>query len=91
MGGFPSSCFHSAQAKVVDGFSAVGGGSLPGETLPTRLVAVYVADPGGLAQRLRVGSPPVIGRIEREALVLDLRTVLPAEEPALRRALKAAL
>ena len=80
-----------AQAKVVDGFSAVGGGSLPGETLPTRLVAVYVADPGGLAQRLRMGTPPVIGRIDREALVLDLRTVLPAEEPALRRALKAAL
>jgi len=80
-----------AQATVVHGFSAVGGGSLPGETLPTRLVQVYAADPGGLARRLRMGSPPVIARIEREALVLDLRTVLPTEEPALLQALTAAL
>jgi len=80
-----------AQATVVHGFSAVGGGSLPGETLPTRLVQVYAADPGGLARRLHMGSPTVIARIEREALVLDLRTVLPTEEPALLQALKAAL
>jgi len=79
------------QATVIDGFSAVGGGSLPGETLPTRLVAIDVDAPHELAQRLRLGSPPVIGRIERDAFVLDLRTVLPSEEAALEQALQATL
>jgi L-seryl-tRNA(Ser) seleniumtransferase len=79
------------RAEVVDGFSAVGGGSLPGETIPTRLVAVYVSAPHELATRLRLGSVPVIGRIEQDVFLLDLRTVLPAEEAVLRRALEAAL
>jgi len=84
-------CEAEVQAAVVDGWSTVGGGSLPGETLPTRLVAIRMAAPHELAQRLRLGSPPLIGRIEKDAFLLDLRTVLPAEEPALREALKAML
>jgi len=44
-----------------------------------------------LAQRLRQGSPTVIGRIEDDTFVLDLRTVRPSEENALREALQAAL
>jgi L-seryl-tRNA(Ser) seleniumtransferase len=80
-----------APAKTVEGFSTVGGGSLPGQTLPTRLVTVGIPDPDAFAQRLRLGSPPVVGRIERDEFVLDLRTVLPAEEQELQRALKAAL
>jgi len=80
-------------AKVVDGRSMIGGGSLPEESLPTALVAVsgdgaYVSD---LARRLRTGDPPVVARIERDALLLDPRTVLPGEEAALLRALSAAL
>ncbi len=79
------------QAEVVDGSSRVGGGSLPGETLPTRLVAIRVTAPHELAQRLRLGSPPLIGRIEKDVFLLDLRTVLRTQEAALRQALKAAL
>ncbi len=79
------------RAEVVDGFSAVGGGSLPGETIATRLVAVHVSAPHELATRLRLASVPVIGRIEQDVFLLDLRTVLPAEEAALRHALEAAL
>ncbi len=79
------------RAEVVDGFSAVGGGSLPGETIATRLVAVHVSAPQELARRLRLGSVPVIGRIEQDVFLLDLRTVLPAEETELRRALEAVL
>ncbi len=81
----------SMQVEVIDGRSTVGGGSLPGETLPTRLVALRVPSADELAQRLRLGSPPVISRIENDALVLDLRTVLPSEDTALRQALEAAL
>ncbi len=79
------------RAEVVDGSSAVGGGSLPGETIATRVVAVRVPAPHELAKKLRLGSVPVIGRIEQDAFLLDLRTVLPEEEAALRRALEAAL
>ena len=77
-------------AELVDGVSAVGGGTLPGETLPTRLVSVQTASASQLAERLRQGAIPVLGRIEDEHLVLDLRTVLPSEEEDLRTALAAA-
>jgi L-seryl-tRNA(Ser) seleniumtransferase len=85
---------RGAPARVVDGRSMVGGGSLPEESLPTRLVAV--APPGGssateLARRLRLGRPPVIARIERHHLLLDPRTVLPEEDASLVAAVRAAL
>ncbi len=78
-------------ARVIEGLSAVGGGSLPGETIATRLVAIDAPASQELAQRLRQGSPTVIGRIEDDTFVLDLRTVRPSEENALREALQAAL
>ncbi|MFQ6059423.1 MAG: L-seryl-tRNA(Sec) selenium transferase, partial [Anaerolineae bacterium] len=71
---------------VVDGQSTVGGGSLPGETLPTRLVALQTPSPDDLARRLRLGDPPVVGRIERDQLLLDPRTVLPEQDGDLLRA-----
>jgi len=81
-------------AKVVDGRSMVGGGSLPEESLPTKLVAIpsaegaYVTD---LARRLRQSDPPVVARIERDALLLDPRTVLPQQDSTLVQAVKTAL
>ncbi|MDO8578991.1 MAG: L-seryl-tRNA(Sec) selenium transferase [Dehalococcoidales bacterium] len=81
-------------ARVVDGESMVGGGSLPGGTLPTRLVAI---GGGGkksryrvhvLAQRLRQHDPPVVGRINEDVLLLDPRTVLPDEDKAVIDALR---
>ncbi len=78
-------------ASVVESDSTVGGGSLPGATLPTRLLAVR----GGaslpvavLARRLRQQQPPVVARIERNRLLVDPRTVLPGEDGALLRALQ---
>jgi len=68
------------RTDIVDGCSTVGGGSLPGETLPTRLLALPTDDPDGLAAALRVAEPPVVARIEGNRLVLDPRTVLPEEE-----------
>jgi len=66
-------------AEVARGRSTVGGGSLPGETMPTRLVALAVDAPDAAAARLRAGEPPVIARIEDGRLVLDPRTVLPEQ------------
>jgi L-seryl-tRNA(Ser) seleniumtransferase len=65
-------------ATVVQASSTVGGGSLPGETLPTWAVAVAVAAPDALAAALRLGDPPMVARIADGLLLLDLRTV-PAE------------
>jgi len=68
-------------AVKVDGFSTVGGGSLPGETLPTRLIAIRTSPPQPpvpeLAARLRRMSPPVVARIEHEQILLDPRTIEP--------------
>jgi L-seryl-tRNA(Ser) seleniumtransferase len=70
-------------AQAVPGRSAVGGGSLPGETLPTHLVALAAASPDRVAARLRASDPPVITRIEDDHVVLDPRTVLPEQEATL--------
>lgn len=75
-------------AEVIDGESTVGGGSLPGETLPTRLLALQVADPDGVVAALRTGDPPVLARIEEDRLVLDPRTVMPDEEHVLLQRLR---
>jgi L-seryl-tRNA(Ser) seleniumtransferase len=62
--------------------STVGGGSLPGETQPSRAVALP-GDPEALAQALRLAPTPVVGRIEHDRLLLDLRTVLPEQDALL--------
>jgi L-seryl-tRNA(Ser) seleniumtransferase len=69
--------------QVIPGRSAVGGGSLPGETLPTRLVALRHPSPERMVSALRLGDPPIVARIENEQLVLDPRTVQPEEEKKL--------
>jgi L-seryl-tRNA(Ser) seleniumtransferase len=74
--------------EVVAGESAVGGGSLPGETLPTALLAIRVAGPDDAARRLRAHEPPVIVRIEEDRLALDPRTVLERDESDLLAALR---
>jgi len=76
--------FLGSAASIVEGESVVGGGSLPGGTLPTRLVAISGRGKvKELADKLRRKSPLVIGRIENDLLLLDPRTVLPEEEGAL--------
>ena len=79
---------------VVETTSAIGGGSLPGDTLPTW--ALQVRPPNGvtvdsLAKSLRTGPTPVLGRIDDDTLLLDPRTVLPEQEAALKDAVIEAL
>ncbi|MGD9001195.1 MAG: L-seryl-tRNA(Sec) selenium transferase [Anaerolineae bacterium] len=78
-------------ADLVEGRSTVGGGSLPGETLPTKLLSLPAAHPDQLAAALRSADPPVISRIEDDRLVLDPRTVLMEEEQALLRSVVVAV
>jgi L-seryl-tRNA(Ser) seleniumtransferase len=65
------------RASVIDGVSAIGGGSAPGVELPTALVAIEkrALSPDALDVRLRAQTPPVIARIESGRLLIDLRTV----------------
>jgi len=77
-------------AQVVEGETMIGGGSLPGGTLPTRLVAI-----GGegksmaqaLSERLRCQEMPIVGRISGNVLLLDPRSVLPEEDEEVLQAL----
>jgi L-seryl-tRNA(Ser) seleniumtransferase len=78
-------------ADVAPGESTVGGGSLPGATLPTHTVTLGCADVAGIAAALRVHEPAVIGRIAAGRLVLDPRTVLPGQEATLLAAVTACL
>jgi L-seryl-tRNA(Ser) seleniumtransferase len=73
---------HHVSATIVVCESAVGGGSLPGETLPSYAVALP-GSPDTLHAWLRQGTPAVVGRITDDRLLLDLRTVLPGQDDAL--------
>nr|HMQ54370.1 L-seryl-tRNA(Sec) selenium transferase [Anaerolineae bacterium] len=79
--------------RVVDSCSTVGGGSLPGQTLPTKALAIHVPSAARLAAALRRSDrqPPVVARIEADRLLLDPRTVLPEQDLELVQALKQAL
>jgi len=68
--------------EVINGESTVGGGSLPGETLPTFTLALEVRSPNGFIARLRESHPAIIARLEDDRVVLDPRTVLLEQEGA---------
>jgi L-seryl-tRNA(Ser) seleniumtransferase len=76
-------------ADLIDGESLIGGGSAPSSVLPTRLIALTAktVSANELAARLRRSDPPVIARVEDGRVLLDLRTVLPAQDEILRQAL----
>ena len=80
-------------ATVTDASSTVGGGSLPGELLPSRALAIRGTGQmlETTARRLRQGARPVLARIEHDTLLLDPRTVAPADDDAVIDALRAAL
>lgn len=83
----------TAKVEVVDGDSEMGSGSLPGQTLPTRLVALShpSIEPGEIAARLRRGRPPVFARIQKDRVLFDPRTVLEGQEKPLVEAVAQAI
>jgi L-seryl-tRNA(Ser) seleniumtransferase len=76
---------------VIDGESTVGGGSLPGETLPTKLLALTVKSPNAFAAKLRSRSAPIIARVGDGQVLFDPRTVELEEEAALLMGLRQAM
>ena len=83
---------HGWTTRVIDGFSTIGGGSAPGAEIPTRLLEISREGSSAdqIEQHLRFQDTAIIARIQDDRVVLDLRTVLPADDdlladlPALR-------
>lgn len=71
--------------RLSEGHSVVGGGSCPECRLPTTLLALESdsLSPNTIESRLRSQDPPVIVRLEEDKVLIDLRTVFPAQEPTL--------
>jgi L-seryl-tRNA(Ser) seleniumtransferase len=78
-----------ATVTVVDGASQMGSGSLPGENLPTKLVAIRCPQLGSdvLAERLRRHEPPIFTRIAKDHVLIDPRTLLEGEADVVIKAL----
>ena len=65
-------------AFVCEGVSLIGGGSLPGKTLPTYLLSLKIEeDAAELDKRLRLSNPAVLGRVKEGHLFFDPRTIEP--------------
>jgi L-seryl-tRNA(Ser) seleniumtransferase len=71
------------QGEVVESESTVGGGSLPGESMKTWVLALDVKSPDKFMARLRTSDPPLIARTENDRVLLDPRTVLPEQDALL--------
>lgn len=85
------------EINIQESRSTIGGGSLPGETLPTIVISVASVNsvsrfkdltPDMQAKLFREQTPPIIGRIENDNFVLDLRTVFPKQDDILISAIK---
>jgi L-seryl-tRNA(Ser) seleniumtransferase len=84
---------REVRVEVVASDAQAGSGALPAVAVPSFAVALSPAAGGAaaLAARLRAGEPPVFARVHREAVLLDLRTVLEGEEAELEAAVRAAV
>lgn len=85
-------CSEIGTGSVERARSAVGGGSLPGQTLPTTILAITpTGSPDSFAANLRLSPVSVIARIENDRVLLDPRTVLVDQDSAVVEAINFAL
>jgi len=69
-------------ANVSGGESVLGGGSTPDQSIPTWLIAIS-GPVRRLEKQLRASNPAVVARIEKDQLLIDLRTVFPEDDETL--------
>ncbi len=81
----------AARLAVVPAESTIGGGSLPGEVLPTFALAIATPRPDAVAAALRAAPTPVVARVDDGRVLLDPRTVLDGEDEAVVAAVAAAM
>jgi L-seryl-tRNA(Ser) seleniumtransferase len=77
----PSSVGNMVSVQQVS--SASGGGALPEQSLPSWAIVIAGENAGDVSKRLRIGEPAVLGRIQDGRMLIDLRTVQPADEEML--------
>jgi L-seryl-tRNA(Ser) seleniumtransferase len=82
---------NSTGTRAITSEATIGGGSLPGQTLASWAIAIDTRAPQRLLARLRAGVPAVIGRVVDDRVLLDLRTVEPADDERLARSIIAAI
>ena len=81
------------KVEVTDGFSTTGGGAGAGTEIPTSLIEIAPRErsPDEVTKALLDFSPPVVARIDRDRVIVDLRTVEPHNDAVLKDALLTAL
>ena len=83
--------FNSIDVRIAESVAFVGGGSLPGRTVPSVCLEFGGVDTEALAQQLRLGQSPVVTRVADGRVVVDLRTVHESELNELTNSLQSAL
>ena len=85
--------WEALHADIIKGESQAGGGSCPGQTLPTMLLALRPENisPDALARRLRLGTPSILGIIRADLYCLDFRTIQEDEVSEITAALRTAV
>lgn len=84
-----AACENIAHVEIVESESFLGGGSMPNQQLPSYCVALSPKDIGldRFARTLRTGKIPVVGRVQHDRLLLDLRTVFASQDAQLLEAI----
>lgn len=80
----------SADVSIIDGRSQVGSGSVPAETMATKMLSIRPAQMSAdaLAKRLRYNEIPIFARIHQESVLFDFRTIQPDEDNLIIDALR---
>jgi L-seryl-tRNA(Ser) seleniumtransferase len=83
----------NAEISVIDGASQIGSGSVPAQTLPSKLLSVRPSgmSAAALSKKLRYSNPPIFARIQQDAVLLDFRTIQPREDGEVVRVLSGLL
>jgi len=78
------------RVSVEDGGSQVGSGSVPVETIPTKMLAIASASlgPDDIGRALRLHQPPIFSRIHKDAVLFDFRTIQPDEDEIVTEAVE---
>ena len=81
------------QLQIIDTLGTTGGGSMPGKDLPGKGLSIRSSRYSvmEIEEMLRHSEPPVIGKIEKDQVVLDMRTIFPGEMKELTQIIKKVL
>ncbi len=73
--------------ELIDSSSEIGSGALPTEEIPTKVIAIHhrTMSVNKIAQMFRTANPPILGRVNNDRFLLDLRTIFDSDDLIPRR------